>query len=255
MASDWFRGTPGAAPDAIRLFCFPHAGGTASFFMPWREGLLPDIDVCPLQLPGRDSRGAEPAYTEARALIDALTRELSACHDRPFAFFGHSLGAAIAHDVAGALESAGGPGPRALIVSGRRSPYTPRRVLRSHTLTDDEFVALLVRLGGVPREFLGRQELYKFFLPLLRADFAVDESYEPGCAPPGVRCPVLAVTGTDDPLAAPADLAGWREVTTGDFASQAFSGDHFYLRHAPGDLMAAIRARLAAARPGPAAPR
>jgi surfactin synthase thioesterase subunit len=244
MISDWFRGTPGAAPDAVRLFCLPHAGGSAALFAPWRRLLLPEVDVCPVLLPGRDSRRTQPPYTSARALVDDLTAELLTHLERqemPFAFFGHSLGAAIAYDVAGALERAGGRGPRALIVSGRRSPYAPRRELRSHTLGDDAFVASLVELGGVPQEFAGRRETYKFFVPLLRADFAVDESYEPAAAPPGVRCPVLAVTGADDPLATPGDLGRWREVTRGDFSWRVFPGGHLYLRQAPGELLALIR--------------
>ncbi|WPO75872.1 thioesterase II family protein [Streptomyces sp. KN37] len=264
------RTTPKAAPDAVRLFCFPHAGGSASFFAPWREPLLPDIDVCPVLLPGRESRSAEPPPTEARDVIEELAGELARREDlaeRPYAFFGHSLGAAIAYDVACALEAAGRPGPGALIVSGRRSPYAPRRVVRSHTLDDDAFVASLVRLGGVPAEFLGRGETYKFFLPLLRADFALDESYRPGFAPPGVRCPVLAVTGADDPLATPGDLAGWRETTRGEFSARSFPGGHFYLRAAadelrtaaPDGLLATIRALLSptpppAARPDDARP-
>ncbi|WP_055480132.1 alpha/beta fold hydrolase [Sphaerimonospora mesophila] len=251
---DWFRATPRAAPDAIRLFCFPPAGGAASLFTPWRDRLLPHIDVHTVQLPGREERGAEPPYTEARLLVRELTAQLTACQqgNRPYAFFGHSLGAAIAYDVACAMRSEGVPGPRALIVSGRRSPYAPRRVTRSHMLSDDEFVAWLVRLGGVPRVFLGRTETYKFFLPLLRADFAVDETYAPSTPPPGVRCPVLAVTGTDDPLTAPADLAAWAEVTQGPFDQREFSGGHFYLNGAPEELLEAIRTQLAvpAARSG-----
>ncbi|MEV0174413.1 alpha/beta fold hydrolase [Streptomyces sp. NPDC050803] len=243
---EWFRATPGATRDAVRLFCFPPAGGSASLFAPWRERFLPHIDVCTVQLPGREERRAEPAHTEAGLLVEELTAALAVCQEdgRPYAFFGHSLGAALAYNVACGLEAKGVPGPRALIVSGRRSPYAPRRAVRSHSLDDDAFVAWLVDIGGVPSAFLGRPETYKFFLPLLRADFAVDESYAPSVPGPGVRCPVLAVTGKDDPIATPADLGAWAGVTQGAFEQREFEGGHFYLKQAPQELLAAIGGRL-----------
>jgi medium-chain acyl-[acyl-carrier-protein] hydrolase len=234
----------------MQLFCFPPAGGSASLFAPWRERFLPYIDVCTVQLPGREDRRAEPACTEAGLLVEELTARLAVCQEngRPYAFFGHSLGAALAYNVACGLGAMGVPGPGALIMSGRRSPYAPRRVVRSHSLDDDAFVAWLVSIGGVPSAFLGRPETYKFFLPLLRADFAVDESYAPNAPRPGVRCPVLAVTGRDDPITAPADLGAWAEVTQGAFAQREFEGGHFYLRHAPQELLTAIGGQLEAVR-------
>ena len=241
----WFAATAGSPPDAVRLFCFAPAGSDASFFGPWRDRLRPEIDVCPVQLPGRGPRSSQTPYTRADELVRDLVTELRRWPDRPYAFFGHSLGAALAYEVACGLAAAEAIGPRALIVSGRRSPYTARRALRIFALPDDEFVAHLVRLGGLPPAVLGRTELYRFLLPALRADFAVDESYAPQRPAPGLSCPVLAVTGTDDPLAGPADLAAWQEVTSGDFAQQAFAGGHFYLRPAPEELFETIRKSVA----------
>lgn len=244
MTVEWFEGTPGAAPDALRLFCLPNAGGTTSFFRAWRTLLLPEIDVCPLRLPGREARAGEPAYTRMDALVAGVVAALLPETRRPYALLGHSLGSLTAYEVALALAEARAPGPVALVTSCFRAPTSPRRPRRIAGLPDDEFVEALAGFGGLPAKLVGRREAYKFFVPMLRADFSVAESYPVRTAPRPVTCPVLTVGGDEDPLVTGAELRQWRSATTGDFMCQEFSGGHFFLQDPPRELIDLVRARL-----------
>lgn len=244
MTVEWFEGTPGAAPDALRMFCFPHAGGTTSFFRAWRKLLLPEVDVRPLRLPGREARGGEPAYTRMDALVAGVSAALLPETRRPYALLGHSLGSLTAYEVALALAEAGAPDPVALVTTCFRAPTSPRRPRRIAGLPDDEFVEALARFGGIPAKLVGRREAYKFFLPMLRADFAVAESYPVHTVPRPLACPVLTVGGDQDPLVTRAELRQWRSATTGDFTCQEFAGGHFFLQDPPAELVDLVRERL-----------
>src|ERR1039458_7197841 len=88
-------------PEArLRLFCFPYAGAGALIFRTWSDGLPADVEVCPVQLPGRGTRLMERPFTQLSLLIEALAQALVPFLDKPFAFFGHSLGALVSFELA-----------------------------------------------------------------------------------------------------------------------------------------------------------
>jgi medium-chain acyl-[acyl-carrier-protein] hydrolase len=236
---------------ATQLFCFAHAGGSPSFFRPWRAPLAPEIAVRRVLLPGRDSRLEEPPFRHITELMGPLCAALEPCLDRPYALFGHSMGAVVAFEVARRLSRCPGAGPRCLIVSGRPAPglASGRRLSE---LSDDEFVAEVGRLNGIPPEVLGEPGLLDMVLPALRADFELAETYRPL---PGGRldCPVAAYLGTDDPEVDYEGVLRWREVTTGEFSVRAFRGDHFYLKEGRPDVLNAIRADMRSERTAVAA--
>ncbi|MDQ0912438.1 thioesterase II family protein [Streptomyces canus] len=239
----WVQRPPEETGAPVRMFCFAHAGGGRSFFAPWRAALLPDIELCPVVLPGRETRIKERPLTRVEDVIDRMCEVLPEHLDRPFALFGHSMGSVLAYETARALHAAGLGTPLGLIVSGRRAPHLPARRPPLHLLAEDEFVAAVARLGGTPQNILREPGLLRLFLPTLRADFELNETYRPlpGAALP---CPVSAFVGAADPEAAPEELAGWRESTAHGFSLRVFRGDHFYLKGTPGELFAALRADI-----------
>ncbi|MBZ4194220.1 MAG: alpha/beta fold hydrolase [Candidatus Contendobacter sp.] len=226
MISPWFvRPKPNAG---LRLFCFAHAGGAASAFHPW-GAKLEGVDVWAIQLPGREGRLSEPLLTDFTVLQDRLARELTPHLDRPFAFFGHSMGAILAYEIARELRQRRLPPPERLYVSGRRAPTLPNLDPPLHPLPDREFIAELKRrFAGLPAVILAEPELLALFLPILRADLMMLERHE-FRTDAVLDVPITAYGGQDDPQTLPEALAAWRELTTREFAMRHFPGGHFYL--------------------------
>lgn len=212
----------------LRLFCFPYAGGNAAIFRAWPEGLPADVEVCPVQLPGRGTRLLEPPFTQLLPLIEALGHALFPLLDKPFALFGHSLGALVSFELARHLRRQYGLHPVRLCVSAARAPQIPHRDLPMHSLPEEEFVARLRRLNGTPSEVFAHAELMEIILPLLRADFAVYETYVYSIEPP-FECPISTFGGLQDRTVSHGDLEAWRDQTTSSFSSRMFPGGHFFL--------------------------
>ncbi|MDT0319775.1 thioesterase II family protein [Streptomyces millisiae] len=222
----WVRRFHPSPQAPLILACFPHAGGSASYFFPLSRALAPAYDVLGIQYPGRQDRRHEPCVDSMAELADQSAEALRPCLDRPVVLFGHSLGATLAFEVALRLEESG-TGPLGVIVSGRRAPSRqPREFV--HRRDDDQVLAELRRLDGTATQVLGEDELLRSLLPAIRADYTAVETYRhrPGTA---LNCPVTAMTGADDPLAPVDDVRAWQDHTTGPCAVHTFPGGHFYL--------------------------
>lgn len=213
----------------LRLFCFPYAGGSATIFQKWPEILPSEIEVCPVQLPGRGNRLNEPAATKIEQLLPGLAAALSPYFDMPFAFFGHSMGGLISFELARYLRRQSAPLPQQLFISGRAAPQIPRRYDLTYNLPEREFITELRRLKGTPQDILEQQELITMLLPLLRGDFSLCETYEYQPEPP-LDCPITTLGGLFDTDVTATDLEGWREQTSGTFLKRMFPGDHFFLQ-------------------------
>lgn len=243
MTGPWLNSwaTRGDAP--TRLFCFAHAGGSPGFFRPWRTALLPGVDVCPVLLPGRESRLGEPPYTRMAELLPALVDGIRPYLDRPYALFGHSMGSIVAYELARRLPDVPGAVPAGLVVSGRQAPHRPRRRPDLRHLGEEEFLAAVSRLNGIPDEVLAQPDLLRMFLPAMRADYTLNETYAPLPGPP-LALPVVAFTGDADPEITPAEISEWREVTDGPFIRYVLGGDHFYLKGARPDFLELLETEL-----------
>jgi surfactin synthase thioesterase subunit len=241
----WTNGRPVEAPrdDRVRLLCFPHAGGGASMFRSWTEGLADVADVWPIQLPGREGRWQEPALTGISTLGATLCRSLSPLFQAPFALFGHSMGSFVAFELARQLRRENSREPVALIVSAARAPQIPDPDPPTHHLAASELLRELKRLNGIPRELLDHPELLALLLPTLRADLALCETYRYADEPP-LDCPIWAYGGEHDNKVPLEHLVQWETQTTRQFAVRLFPGDHFFVKEAGREVTQALSAKL-----------
>lgn len=229
------------APDAPRLVCFPHAGGTASWFGAVARALAPTVEVAAIQYPGRQDRFREPCLTSVDELADAVIGPLTGPDERPVALFGHSMGASVAFEVACRLES-NGRAPVAVFVSGRGAPSLPRDE-GVHRLDDDALVTEIRKLGGTDSRALADAELLQLALPAVRADFRAAETYRwRGRGP--IRSPLHVHVGVDDPRVTAHEARAWAEHTTGTYTLTRHPGGHFYLVARADHLHAAIMNEL-----------
>lgn len=220
---------PRPRPEArLRLFCLPYAGSGASVFRTWHASLPETVEVCAIQLPGRENRLGEAPYLDVLPLVSAAADALRPYLAMPFALFGHSMGAIAAFELTRELRRRGGPMPSELLVSGRAAPHVPRRDPPTFDLPDEQFHAELRRLNGGRQEALANPELTRAMLPTIRADFTICDTYACRHEPP-LACPITAWGGIDDPDVNAADLDAWQAQTTGAFQRESLPGDHFFL--------------------------
>ena len=244
MAKRWMAERDLAAGAPVRLFCLPHAGSGAALFYRWKRA-LPGIAVVPVLLPGREARFAEPPVESVDAVVAALMDVPKNTFDRPYAIFGHSMGALLAYAWAQAIRRASLPAPVALFLSGRNAAHRPQPHRRLHELDDDVFLAALrSRYGGTANELLDDAETRQLFLPVLRADLKLVETYQ-HVAEPMFDCPIHSFAGSEDASVADEGLAAWAELTTGEFTQERPGGNHFYhLGASQKELLEKIRDRL-----------
>ncbi len=212
----WFPSAEAAAPGQARLFCFPHAGAGALIYRGWQEGLGSGVAVCAALLPGRESRLHEAPVEDMDALVAALVRAIRPWLNAPFAFFGHSMGAGIAFELARALRRAGLPQPRALYLSSAKAAQ-----LRTAPLAPP--------VEAETPALLADSRLYSRYV------------YRPE-AP--LEAPLFVYGGAEDERLRGADLEAWRAETRGAFKRREFPGGHFYLHEAPEVFLEALRADL-----------
>lgn len=235
----------GSSPHArIRLFCFPYAGGAAHIFRQWPRLLPAGVEVCAVQPPGRGGRLRERPFTSLCELVAAATPPLLPFMDRPFAFYGHSMGALIGYELARLLREEGRPEPLHLFVSGCRAPQLSDTRDVTYDLPDPEFIEELRRLKGTPAEVLEHEELLRLVLPLLRADFAATQTYRYREGPQ-LGYPLTAIGGLQDREVTREHLALWREITTGVFSLHVLPGDHFFVHTSQDMLLEIISGQLA----------
>ena len=241
----WILGVRPRPAARRRLFCLPYAGGAASVFRSWAEMLPADVEVCPVQLPGRGSRFREAPFRKVADLVPALAEGLLPLLDLPFALFGHSMGAVVAFELARELRRRGEVAPVLLALSGHQAPLRPDAEPPFSHLPDAEFLEeVRRRYDGIPPEVLAEEELLQLLLPVLRADIQVLETYAYVKEPP-LDCPISCFGGEDDPHVSLADLEAWRDETCGPLQVRTFPGGHFFVESARAAVLHALSRDLA----------
>ncbi|WEH40462.1 alpha/beta fold hydrolase [Streptomyces sp. AM 2-1-1] len=238
----WLRRYHAAGADSVSLVCFPHAGGSAGYFHPFSAALAPEVGVVAVQYPGRQDRYAEPPFEDLGELAEAIHQQLAALSG-PLAFFGHSMGASVAFEVARLRELGGAGAPLMLFASGRRAPGT-RRPGPVGPLDDAAVLAQMKGLGGAHTGLLENPELAELVLPAARSDYRAVAGYT---CPPGtvIHSPITVLTGADDPLTTADEADAWRHHTTGPCTVHTFPGGHFFLEPESGPVLATVSGILA----------
>lgn len=229
----WLPQATSKTESKLRLFCFPYAGGTSYIYRGWDALLPPTIEVCAVELPGRARRLKEPPPKNVPLLIQSMAAALLPYFDKPFAFYGHSMGALLSFELARELRRSYQLLPVHMFVAACLPPQSLRR--REHltyNLPDALFIEEVRHYNGAPKDVLEySEELMRLTLPLLRADFEACQTYEYVEEPP-LACPLTVAGGLQDKAATRSDLEGWREQTTSTCTVQMFSGNHLFVNTA-----------------------
>jgi len=243
--NDWFT-TPNPRPDArCRLYCLPYAGGGAALFRTWQNHLPANVEVCPIHIPGREMRFREPRFTSIERLVQTLAPAILPHLHKPFAVFGYSMGGLIGFELIRELRRMGAPMPLRLLIAARQAPQLVATLSPLHRLPDNEFIeALQQRYGGIAYGALNNQEIRDVFMPLLKADIEMVETYQ--CRPEEpLDCPISVFGGLMDRITQP-DLQAWQEQTRQPVFVQMFEGSHFFMQTAQADLLKVIGDQLSA---------
>jgi len=227
---------------ALRLLCFPYAGGGASIFRTWPDALPADVELLAVELPGRGTRAKERPFQQLAPLIASLADAVATLLQAPFAIYGHSYGALLGFSLARELRRRSCREPEHLFVSGRRAPQllepSPMR-----QLSDPQFLARLRCLGGIPDAVFDEPGLMGYYLPILRADVAVNETATPAPEAP-LACPITALGGLSDDRASAGELDAWQAQTSAAFERELFPGGHFFLQSERTALLGSLSRRL-----------
>jgi len=228
----------------LRLFCFPYAGGGASIYRQWPQALPKEVEICPITLPGREMRLREKSYTRLTPLVEALTEALEPSLDKPFAFFGHSMGGLIAFETARELRRQGYAEPLHLFISARPAPQISRADPPLSHLPDASFASELQRrYAGIPAAIFHDPELMALYLPILRADLELLETYSYSAEAP-LDYPISTYGGMQDLMVTPDKITPWQKQTTREFNRALFPGNHFFLQSQQTQLLVTLARAL-----------
>jgi surfactin synthase thioesterase subunit len=241
--SPWIVSHNSSSAPALRLFCFSFAGGGASVYREWPEMLPHNVEVLGIQLPARENRIAEAPLSQLSDVLRELAAPLSRMLDRPFVFFGHSLGALIAFETTRLLRRQGKRVPQHLFLSARRAAHLPLNRRTYHDLPDEQLIAEICRLKPTASDALANEELRALLLPGVRADFAINDTYRFIAEPP-LNIPFSVLGGTDDSWVDIEGLQAWRELTTADTVVSMFKGEHFFVEALRREVLGIVAAKV-----------
>ncbi len=249
--SDYIESTPWLVSFAkkvtykYRLFCFPHAGGGAQVFAKWQNYVPSNVEVIGVSLPGREAHFNKMVNGDWSVLLRGLLENITPALDRPFFFFGHSLGARICYELAHQLYSRDEPRPKKIFVSSCCAPRIESLIEPIHKLSLDELIVCLREMGGVPKEVLKNRHIMKMFEPMLKADFKLAETWQ-GCRRK-IDSPIIAMSGEQDNISPFHAMVPWGDFSSESFFNHQFPGGHFFLHNYPEQVLAFVKKQLCSA--------
>ncbi len=239
----WFHIKKPAPNATMRLFCFPYAGGSAQVFQNWHQSLPQEIEVIGVQYPGRNSRFADPLIGCCNEMVKAIMPNILPALDKPFVFFGHSNGGLVSFELARALQQRGVTTQQHHFMSAKRAIHLPEMKAPVHALPHDEFIAELETLGGTPPEVLNNRELMELFLPVLRNDFSISETFTYQGSHK-LNCSATMLYGEQDKEVPEADVLKWQEIVAKPTDSRKFSGGHFFIHQQTDEVLSFLNDKL-----------
>lgn len=243
MSVNWFLANGRQAAPRAQLFCLPYAGASAAVYRNWGNAIGADVEVLSVQLPGRGWRLREAPARDLKGLAAEVADAIAARADRPFAVFGHSMGAWLGLEVVRRLEASGRI-PLRFFASGRQAPSHGCTQPPMAHLDDEAFVGeVQMRYGGIPPEVLGERELLALLLPALRADIELLEKHEHDARP--IRTPIHALVGNADPVVSRQEMEAWAQESAAGFLLTELAGGHFYFQDDAAPLLAVVREQMA----------
>lgn len=213
----------------LRVLCFPHAGGAASAFAAARASAPAELDLLPIQLPGREGRLRHPPVTDMPTLIAELDVHLSPYLDAEYALYGHSMGALLAYHLTLRRARRGARLPAVVVLGACRPPHRPPIPLLGN-LSDDELRTQLLDLGGLLPELRSYPDWMAAALALVRADLALCATADAADHTTPLPCPLDVVTGASDPVVSELDAREWAGYSTVSFRAHTVPGGHFFVR-------------------------
>jgi medium-chain acyl-[acyl-carrier-protein] hydrolase len=244
IENNWFVHLKTHSDNFLRIFCFHYAGGGSSVYRLWGDHIIDGVDLIAIQLPGRENRFGESLIKKIDSIIETLYNNFLGLNDKPYIFFGHSLGALVAFEFARKLQQQNHPNLKHLIVSGSRAPHLPIRRKPIYNLPDQALLKEIRKYNGIPQDLLIEKELLmEIMLPIIRADFTISDLYQ--CSPEiKLKTPITAFGGIDDNTFPFEDLLKW-ELHTDIFNYECFTGNHFFIKSSFQKVIKSINAILA----------
>lgn len=213
----------------MRLFCFPYAGGTAEIYYDWQYEMPEEIEMVAIHYPGHIQRSKEKLFTRLSRLVESIGEEIEQYTDKPYAFFGHSMGALIAYELSRHFASEGRKMPEYLFLSARRSPCLPVIHPCIHKLTTEECISVMRGFNMIPEEVIDNKTMIEKILPVIKADFEMIETWQFDAKTSLLDIPISAFGGTNDSLATKKDIEAWEKMTSAKFNAYFFPEKHFFI--------------------------
>ena len=227
----------------IKLFCIPHAGGSAAAYSKWQNYINPSIEICPIELAGRGKRFKEEPYNNIGEAVEDIYNIIKKDLDREYAFFGHSMGSLIAYELTHYIMQLKNKPPKHIFFSGRKAPNVIYENNSIHKLSEDNLKKKLLEFSGTPKEVLDNEHMCKVFLKILRQDFKICELYTYKNEYPKLNCNITILNGNRDDIKIN-HIAFWKQHTSKACYIYFFKGGHFYIDDNMGKVASIINSTL-----------
>lgn len=226
------------------LLCFPFSGSSSSIYLTWFKNIDHRVELIPVELAGRNKRFSEPLIDSLESTVNDLIHRLAYHFQTPYALFGHSLGCLIIYELVQTIIKYRYPIPVHIFLSGGVPPHDKKNETQIHLLPDEDFLAEIAKMGGMTKDFLNSKELQSIFLPILRSDYKMYETYFPQTNKFLFPCDITILAGDQDNIATTKQAENWRDYTMKNFELIIYEGNHFFIKNHSDEITHLISNRL-----------